>query len=107
MDGCLSALTQKKGELTPDEEVTLRNHPLVWGWDTCQLVCPLNQAVLTGAHDTPIPFFREKRLPALTLDELEQMSDRDFSDRAFAWRGRAVVRRNLMLKYGQESHPED
>ena len=107
MDGCLSALTQKKGELTPDEEITLRNHPLVWGCDTCQMVCPLNQAVLTGAHDTPIPFFREKRLPALTLDELEQMSDRDFSDRAFAWRGRNVIKRNLMIKYGQESYPEN
>jgi epoxyqueuosine reductase len=107
MEGCLSALTQKKGALTPDEEAALQAHPLVWGCDTCQLVCPLNQAVLTGAHDTPIPFFRENRLPTLTLDQLEQMSDSEFSSRAFAWRGRAVVRRNLMVKGGHPSSHKD
>ena len=43
----------------------------------------------------------------IPLGGLEQMSDSDFSARAFAWRGRNVIKRNLMIKYGQESHPED
>ena len=45
-EGCLSALTQKKGALTPEETAKLAAHSLVWGCDTCQLVCPYNQLVL-------------------------------------------------------------
>ena len=95
---CLSALTQKKGALTEDERVVLRDHPLVWGCDACQFACPHNQQVLRSGADTPISYFREKRLRRLDLPALEAMSDEDFSDRAYAWRGRGVIRRNIELQ---------
>ncbi len=91
---CLSALTQKKGKLTPDEIETLRAHPLVWGCDTCQTVCPHNQAV----PDTPIPYFREKRICSLTSKFLEETDEDAFASRAFSWRGRSVILRNIKLK---------
>lgn len=92
---CLSALTQKKGALTQEEEAALRAHPLAWGCDTCQTVCPMNRMAMSGKQDTPIAFFREARLPELTQTLLDKMSDQEFATRAYAWRGRAVITRNL------------
>ncbi len=95
---CLSALTQKKGALTPDEIEALRRHSLAWGCDACQTVCPHNRRVLVEGRDTPITYFRENRLSRLDISMLDTMDDDAFAARAYAWRGRAVIRRNLELK---------
>ena len=97
-EGCLSALTQKKGTLTPDEIQKLKSHPLVWGCDTCQMVCPYNQLAIKKKKDTPITYFREQRYVHITAEDILAMSDEDFAMRAFAWRGRAVILRNLEIK---------
>jgi len=95
---CLSHLTQYKGALTGEEEALLRAHPLVWGCDRCQSVCPYNQ----DARLSPLPEFREGLTLSLAPEDLEGLSNRAFRDkyahRAFAWRGPAVLRRNLKLK---------
>ena len=88
---CLSSLTQKKGDLTSEEEQILLEHPLIWGCDDCLLACPYAQ----NAERTPIPFFRQEKLPFLTQEILEGMSEDAFSSRAWSWRGKAVVERNL------------
>jgi len=90
---CLSALTQKKGELSPDEQTALREGGLVWGCDRCQEVCPHARR----AAPTPLAAFRQDRLHRLTAAEIEAMDDQTFSRRAYAWRGRAVILRNLRL----------
>lgn len=99
---CLSALTQKKGTLTPEEEKLLRAHPLIWGCDLCQQVCPYNRGALPSplkdlTGQGTVPYLAE-----LSLDELEGLSNRSFrakyGDRAFAWRGPGVLRRNLKLR---------
>lgn len=96
---CLSALTQKKGELSEEEWALLDAHPLVWGCDTCQEVCPYTKAAAArGTLYTTPPFFRELRLPHLTTEILNGMSEEEFRDRAYAWRGRAVIGRNLSRK---------
>ncbi len=95
---CLSALTQKKGNLTMAEAEALRAHELVWGCDICQLVCPYNRDVLAGKADTTIPYFRVHRTHALTAEQAACMNERDFQARAYAWRGREVILRNLMFK---------
>lgn len=95
---CLSALTQKKGILTAEEEARLREHPLVWGCDACQMVCPHNRRV----QNTPISYFREGRLTHVSLDILNGMTDAEFRSRAYAWRGRAVIQRNLILQNKEE-----
>ncbi len=95
---CLSELTQKKGDLSPEEAAQLADHPLIWGCDTCQTVCPRNIRVIREKRDTPIPYFRENRHLTLNVKALDSMSDPDFAMRAFSWRGRAVIRRNANLQ---------
>ena len=95
---CLSALTQKKGALTNDEQAVLRDHPLVWGCDTCQLVCPYNLAVTERGLGTPVPFFRGQRLPHLDAATIDGMSNEAFDARAYSWRGRDVICRNIEIK---------
>ena len=95
LDRCLSELTQRKGELTADQGALLKNHPLIWGCDTCQQVCPYNAAPALS----PLPEFREGLVDALEGADLEGLTNRTFreryGDRAFAWRGPAPLRRNL------------
>ena len=93
-DTCVSSLTQKKGTLTEAEIALVRAGEYVWGCDVCQTVCPMN----ASAQETPIPFFREKRVTFLTPDSLAEMTDAEFAERAFSWRGKAVLERNLKLR---------
>lgn len=95
---CLSALTQKKGSLTEAEIASLRAHGLVWGCDACQLACPHNRTMIEAGRDTNVPFFREGRITAVTAQDISDMNDDSFASRAFSWRGRAVILRNLQLK---------
>ncbi len=102
-DGCLSALTQKKGELTETEIAALASHSLVWGCDICQTVCPYNQLVLKKKIDTPIPYFRNHRCVTVTTTNILSVSDEDFAKRAYAWRGKNVILRNLKIKNDERS----
>ena len=94
---CLSELTQKKGALTAEEASLLKAHPLIWGCDCCQQVCPYNSAPALS----PLPEFREGLVDSLTPADLEGLTNRTFrakyGDRSFAWRGPAPLRRNLEL----------
>lgn len=95
---CLSAITQKKGDLNETEKKTMLTHGSVWGCDVCQLICPHTQAAIQRETIfSPIPYFSEYAIPHLTRELLDGMSEADFSERAYAWRGRDTIRRNLML----------
>ena len=95
---CVSQITQKKGDLSPEERRLAEKHPLIWGCDICQAVCPQNR----NARETAISEFRENLLPALTGQNLEGLSSRQFQkaygNRAFAWRGVSPLQRNLFLQ---------
>lgn len=96
--GCLSALTQKKGALTEKEQADILRYGSVWGCDRCQEVCPhTKKAVESGSIFTPIPFFHRNPIAHLTMAELNAMDDSEFLRRAYSWRGRAVIERNLKL----------
>ena len=95
---CLSELTQKKGALSELEKDALIDGGSVWGCDKCQTVCPYTEkAIRSGTVYTDIDFFKTELLPILTLDSLQNMSDADFSERAYSWRGKNTVKRNLEL----------
>lgn len=94
---CLSAITQQRGTLSPEQAALAAAHPLIWGCDFCQLVCPENREIL----QTALPEFREQLRCSLSEGELAQ-SDRAFrrafAGSAFTWRGVQPLRRNLTLQ---------
>ncbi len=99
---CRSAITQKKGELQDWEWTILEKDSLIFGCDVCQRVCPMNQQL----PPTALPEFRENRIVTVSKAELEGLSERRFQevygDRAFAWRGKKVLLRNLDINGGEE-----
>ena len=86
---CLSHITQKKGALSEQEALALRAGGLAWGCDRCLLACPHNYE----PKKTPIEAFLSDTEPVLTAENLSRL----MHNRAFAWRGRAVLERNLAL----------
>lgn len=86
---CLSLISQKKNR-TPEEDALLEEAECKWGCDLCQNVCPLNKR----AALTPIPFFQEDHISRLT-PEVAELPKEEFLSRAFSWRGRELIRRNL------------
>lgn len=85
---CLSAVSQKKGELGPEEKTLLRGSPLVWGCDRCQEVCTLNRNTQVDPHPGFIGY-----QGWLSEDDLEHLEGK-----AYGWRGKRVLERNLELQ---------
>ena len=81
---CLSYLSQKKGELSPEVVKKMAEYNCAWGCDICQKVCPMNKTAKT----TPIEAFFETARPYVTAQD-------SIEGRAFAWRGKKVIERNL------------
>lgn len=89
---CLSAVTQKKGELSPEEQALIQANGLAWGCDGCQECCPLN----ARAKQTDIEEFLHSAVGVITPDDVSRRKDR-----AFLWRGEGVIRRNLRILAGE------
>ena len=87
---CASAISQKKGEFSEEERRIFLSCGLVWGCDICQQVCPLNRNVAK----TYIPEFYENPRPVISPENAFE----DFDRRAYSWRGKEVIKRNLALK---------
>lgn len=92
---CLSAITQKKGQLSDSEIKMMLDNGCIWGCDVCQNVCPYTK----NADKTPISYFKEGIITELTTATLDSMSEEEFISRPFSWRGRDVIRRNTEI-YG-------
>ena len=94
---CASAISQKKGILSEEEAKILIKSNLIFGCDCCQSVCPHNQDI----HTEYLSDFTENQIVRLDISELEAMSNRSFllkyKDRAFSWRGKGVLIRNLEI----------
>ena len=99
-DTCKSYLTQKKGDLTNEEETIIGKTPLVFGCDVCQEVCPHNQSIPA----TPIPEFQRVE-PYIDINELETLTNKEFKakygNRAFSWRGKKILMRNQNIIEGK------
>ena len=87
---CLSQLNQQKN-VTGEQLKTILSQKIRWGCDTCQQVCPMNIDVCK----TPIPFFYEDTIPVVSKDIINSMSEEAFRQRAYSWRGKNTILRNL------------
>ena len=95
---CLSEVTQRKGELDASDKAFLLKYNTVWGCDICQTVCPYTAAAIkNGTIYSPIPFFNENLTPFLTYGMIENMPDDEFKERAYSWRKKEVLLRNLKI----------
>lgn len=90
---CLSAITQKKGELCDDEIKMMLENNTVWGCDICQNACPYTKQ----AKYSSIDFFKKGAICTLTTQDIINMSEEEFSSHPFSWRGRQTILRNLKL----------
>ena len=95
---CLSELTQKKGVLTDEEKHLIANNNSVWGCDICQMVCPCTEKALSSQTIfTDIDYFKEEVIPELNSCILNALDTDSFQKRAFSWRGRNTVERNISV----------
>lgn len=103
IDNCLSSITQKKGELTNDEIQAIADSGCAWGCDRCQQVCPYTKiAMEKRSIYTDIDFFNSDLTPFLTSELIEKMADEEFALRAYSWRGKDVIKRNLKILEAKE-----
>lgn len=91
-DTCLSANTQKKGELPLEVKSLMVECNTAWGCDICQMYCPMNRF----AHETYIKEFLDTANHYLTQDNISK-------DGAYYWRGKKTILRNLNVLDGKYS----
>jgi len=98
---CISALTQKKGELSEDEAALIKRCGSIWGCDVCQSVCPhTKKAFSDGTVYSPIPYFKDSLIKGDPADAILQMDEAEFARYPFAWRKKATVVRNIAVIRG-------
>ena len=85
-NSCLSEVTQRKGELSDAEKSLMKECGCVWGCDICQDICPMNK----NAAETKIEEFLSSAKPNVSLGC-------ELADRAYEWRGRKVIERNINI----------
>ncbi len=92
---CASFLTQKKGELSKEEENIIKKSGYVWGCDVCQNVCPYNYSQKhTNIHE----FINDnKSLSDIDEDMTNAQFKKLFGDKAYSWRGKSVLIRNMKI----------
>ncbi len=93
---CLSAITQKKGELGENEKELMRRYGTAWGCDVCQEVCPHTvKAKKDGTIYTDSEFFNQQPISVPTEETIADKAD--FAKRAYSWRGAATILRNVKI----------
>ena len=103
IDKCLSSVTQKKSDLSEDEIALVKKHGCAWGCDICQNVCPYTKkAIKNKTIYTSVDFFKSNRTPLLTTELINDMSEKEFKNRAYSWRGKKTILRNLQILEGKE-----
>lgn len=94
-ESCLSAITQKKGDLSEKQVSLIKKGALVWGCDKCSTVCPMNM----GAEDSNINEFYLSPLPYLTRENISECKDR-----AYGYKGEKILLRNIGIIYGEDGN---
>ena len=92
---CASFLTQKKGELTKEEENIIKKSGYIWGCDGCQNVCPYNYSQKhTNIHEF---MKRDNSFTDINENMTNSQFKNLFGDRAYSWRCKGVLIRNMKI----------
>ncbi|HNW03886.1 MAG TPA: DUF1730 domain-containing protein [Oscillospiraceae bacterium] len=86
---CVSAISQKKGELTERERGLVRKVGFISGCDRCTDVCPMNR----HADGIGWPEFKDTAKPVYA-------PGMDLSDRSYGWKGPEILERNYKILEG-------
>jgi len=101
---CLAYLTQASGVFPRLYRPLLGQR--IWGCDTCQDVCPMNQR----AEPAQKEYFAPLQYRSLPLPEVLQWSHADFRAKlgktALGWRGKNILQRNAALALGNSGSSE-
>ncbi|WP_058306540.1 tRNA epoxyqueuosine(34) reductase QueG [Gracilibacillus massiliensis] len=96
---CLAFLTQTKGFLPDEHRDKLGN--FIYGYETCQVVCPYNKGVDFHHHEQ---FEPDPDLVKPRLVDLLTISNREFKTKfgkmAGSWRGKKPLQRNAIIALG-------
>ncbi len=91
---CASYITQKKGDLSEDEIRIIKRSNKIYGCDICQIICPHNIGVEIIKEEIDV-------LKDIHLSDIKNLSNNEFKkkfrNRAFAWRGKKNLIRNLNI----------
>lgn len=93
---CLSYQTQTKGFMPDEYREKIGNH--LYGWDTCQLVCPYNKKIDSHRHEDMEPDNEKAKpllLPLLSMSNKEFKAE--FGHMAGSWRGKKPIQRNAII----------
>jgi len=94
---CVSNLTQKKGELSQAQRTLITKADTIWGCDICQNACPKNR----GIETTYIAEFKNNIISTISGKDIDDENfEQNNSSRAFMWRGKEVLKRNLGILHG-------
>ncbi len=102
---CISDLTQYKGPIPRELRKAIGNR--LWGCDSCQTICPVNDRKAASRHAEfqPLPQIGAAMdLPAV-LHMTKSQFKRWFGPTAMAWRGKAVLQRNAAVALGNSRDP--
>lgn len=83
---CLSAVNQQKNPLNDEQKEKIIKSGYIWGCDICSESCPMNKNV-------PVTYIKE----FVNGYRNEYQIGEPFEDRAYAWRGIEVIKRNAKL----------
>jgi epoxyqueuosine reductase QueG len=98
---CLSAITQKKGDLTETEVKLISRSKCAWGCDICQTSCPHTlSAIKSGNIYTNSEWFNSNI--CTNPSESTVLNDEDFKKRAYSWRGKDTILRNIRIIEGNK-----
>ncbi|SHN22319.1 tRNA epoxyqueuosine(34) reductase QueG [Gracilibacillus kekensis] len=96
---CLAYLTQTKGFLPDEHRDKLGN--FIYGYETCQVVCPYNKGVDFHHHEQ---FEPDPDLVKPRLVDLLSISNKEFKSKfgkmAGSWRGKKPLQRNAIIALG-------
>lgn len=100
---CLSYITQKKVDLSEDEQDKLGLR--IYGCDTCQDVCPFNK---NTKESNILDFLPQDWNININEEGFLKMSNKEFNETfkktSSGWRGKKVLQRNMIIAMGNSKN---